>query len=111
MLVWLRAAAVLPLALVGRMRRIERALVRHLRAENARSAGRAVTLEPGRPGSGWVRRRLERAGALVPTPDGRYYLSEVAYVVFVRQRRRRGFAIFALLLVTVAGLYFWGDIS
>jgi hypothetical protein len=108
MLPLLRALALVPLALAGRLRRIERRAIDRFHAAGANNAERAVLLEDGGALTAFVHRRLADARAIVPAGNDRYYLNQDAYDLWCRRRRRRATVALAIALIISVVLYFRG---
>jgi hypothetical protein len=108
MLPLLRVLALVPLALAGRLCRIERRAIDRFHAAGANIAERAVLLEEGGAPTAFVHRRLAGAHAIVPAGNDRYYLDQDAYDLFCRRRRRRALAALAVVLIVSVVLYFRG---
>jgi hypothetical protein len=107
---WVQALAFLPLALVGRLRRIERRAIARMTAGGANLAERAILLPNGGALSAFVYRRLTSAGALVPVGNDRYYLNQSAYDAFRQRRRRRAIVVMIAVVVLIAALY-WRQVQ
>lgn len=86
-----------------------RRLIRRFRAAGATAPEHAVTLESLGQRPGRMFRRMTEAGVFVATPDGRYYMDEVAAAEY-RHRCRMGaligggICILVFLLLWLSGL-------
>jgi hypothetical protein len=108
---WLRPLAFVPMVLVAHIRRIERRTIARLQDAGANTAELAILLEQRGPVERWVHRRLERAEALKPAANDRYYLYAPAYEAFQRSRRRRALIVLAVLVAALVALYLLGAFS
>lgn len=87
------------------MKRAERRVLRQLRDSEAHSPESAQPLEP-MAGLGQLRlSRLIDGGAVIATPDGRYYLDEDGWEHYRSERRRRAFAAVAAVLMAGVVVY------
>ena len=107
---WLQGAAVVPLALAARLRRIERATVARLTDAAATTAATGIPLDDGRLMRQFVHRRLERAGVLLAAGNDRYYFSQAAYDAFRARRRNRAMLILGLIGIGLVVLYSRGEL-
>ena len=111
MLSLLRLLAFLPMLLAARVRQVERRTIGRLQEAGADRAERAILLDTGGPIERFVHGRLERAGALHPAGNDRYYLYPAGYERFRGRRRVRALMVLALLAAVMAGLYWGGLLS
>lgn len=86
-----------------------RRLIRRFRAAGATSAECTVTLESLGERHGRVFRRMTEAGVFIATPDGRYFMNEVAAAEYRRRCRKRaligaGICVLVFLLLWLIGL-------
>ena len=72
-MIWLRALSFITLALVARVRQVERRTIARLTDAGANRMDRAILLERNGPVAQFVHDRLERAGVLKPAANHRYY--------------------------------------
>jgi hypothetical protein len=86
----------------------ERRTVRRLRKAEATSPETAVERPRTRRLGRWQLARLEKAGALVRTDDGRWYFVAEGYAGFRRKRRKRAAVVLGLLAVIVVALLLAG---
>ena len=107
----LRLLAFLPMLLAAYLRRVERRTIGRLQEAGADRAERAILLDTGGPIERFVHRRLERAGALHPAGNDRYYLYPAGYERFRGRRRVRALIVLSLLAAVMAGLYWGGMLS
>lgn len=82
-----------------------------LRDAGANTAERAIVMDRQGLLTGFVHRRLERAGVLQPAPNDRYYLNETANHAFQAGRRRRAIGVLSFLVAALAVMYFGGYFS
>ena len=111
MLPLLRPLMFLPMLLAARIRRVERRTIGRLTDAGADRAERAILLETGGPIERFVHGRLERAGALQPAGNDRYYLYPAGYERFRGRRRMRALILLSVLAAVIAGLYWGGMLS
>ena len=104
---WARAVMIPPVALAAAIGRFERRTIQRLTDAGANTAERGILLEEGRLARA-VRGRLERAGALRPAGNDRYYLLMDAYERYRGRRQVRAWIIVTILLIGVATVYFSG---
>ena len=89
------------------VRRAERHMLRQLRDAGANTPDTACAIDPVAPfGEFWLG-RLRDAGAVVATPDGRYYLDGEGWEHYRAERRRRAFAAVSAVLLAGAVVYFF----
>jgi hypothetical protein len=93
-----------PLAIIlaAVLGRTDRKLLSRLRAADATSPERALTFEAL---SGLAAMRLQRltdGGAVVATPDGRYFLDEEGWLNYRSERRRRALGAVAIVMFGAA---------
>ena len=110
-MVWLRALSFIPFALAATIRGIERRAIARLRDAGATTAQRAILMDRDGLLTGFVHRRLERAGVLQPAANDRYYLNETGYDAFHTRRRRRAIGALIILAGAFAVMYFGGYVS
>jgi hypothetical protein len=111
MLPWLQVLALVPLALVARLRAVERRMLARCRDAGADTAERAILLDQHRLVNRLVFRRLHNAGVLQGAGNDRYYWHAPAYAGFRRRRRRRAFGVILVLLAVMLVLFYRGDMS
>ena len=107
----LHGLAFVPMALAGRMRRIERRTIARLSDAGANTAERAILLEGDGKLRQFVHARLERAGALIGAGNDRYYLSRPAYDTFRGRRRLRAAVVVLAVAIVGVTMYFRGEFS
>ena len=108
---WIQACLFVPVALVARIRGVERRTIARLKDAGANTRERGILLERQGVLNEFVVRRLLRAGVLQEAGNDRYYWQSAAYDSFCRARRRRAFIVFAVVFVIGAALYVRGDLS
>src|SRR5262245_49852006 len=97
MLPLLRVLTFLPMLLAALIRRAERRTIGRLQDAGADRAERAILLHSGGRIERFVHGRLERAGALQPAGNDRYYLHAAAYERFRGRRRTRALIVLSAL--------------
>jgi hypothetical protein len=107
---WVRGIVLASLALAAVFRRLEQKTIQRLTDAGANTAERGILLQQGTL-AGLVRNRLERAGALQPAGNDRYYLLMDAYERYRGRRRVRAWIIVTVLLLAVATVYFSGGFA
>jgi len=80
---------------------IEARLVKKLEKAGAFSADSAMTLSNQRFFSRWQLSRLEKARAIIPTAEGRFFLDRDRYRVLRRKRRKKFLTVLSLVVVVV----------
>lgn len=111
MLPLVRPLLFLPMILAGLVRRAERRTIGRLQDAGADRAERAILLETGGAIERFVHGRLERAGALRPAGNDRYYLYPAGYERFRGRRRLRALIAVSALAAIIAALYWGGMLS
>ena len=91
-----------PIIVALAMRRVDRRLTGELRESQALSPETARPLEVSSRLQRSRLRRLEAGGAIVPLPDGRYYLNEDGLTQLRHRRRVR--ALIAVSVVVLVGV-------
>lgn len=98
--------AAFPAILAALILGTDRRLIRTLRASHATSSGTAIPLDSRSPIKRWRLERLIRKGAVQTAEANRYYINEIAWRIYQRQRRRRGVTLI-LILVPLMLLFWW----
>ncbi len=107
----LRVLMFVPMLVAARIRRVEARTIARLQDAGADRGERAILLETGGPIARFVHGRLERAGALRPAGNDRYYLYPAAYEQFRGRRRVRALIVLSALTAVIAALYWGGMLS
>src|SRR5262245_26257091 len=107
---WIRVLAFVPMLIAAKVRREERRLVEWFRERGAFDEERAVAISAGGGITGFVQRRLERAGVIRPAAR-RYFFDEERYAAFRSRRRMRAFVVLTILVIGIGIGFLTGVIT